>query len=82
MFAFGNTVVFDEVPDTEAQVKVESISAIVMVVPFRAVSSFVDLSVTSAIVGASLTGFTVKTKVSVLFNAPSVTVKVTVAVPF
>ena len=82
MLALGNTVVLDDAPDTELQVNVESTSAIVMVVPFRGVSSFVDLSVTSAIVGVSLTGFTVRTKVSVLFNVPSVTVKVTVADPF
>ena len=77
----GNRVVFEDAPEREAQVSVESGSVMVTVVPFKAVSSSVDLSVTSEITGPSFTAFTVKTKASVAVRAVSVTVSVTVAVP-
>ena len=79
--AFGKTVVFDDAPDTEAQVNVESISAIVMVVPFRAVSSFVDLFVTSAIVGASFTAITDNAKGDDAVRVPSLTTNAILASP-
>ena len=81
MLALGKRVVFDDAPEREAQVSVESMSVMVTVVPFKAVSSSVDLSVMSEITGASLTAFTVKTKVSVAVRAVSVAVSVTVALP-
>ena len=46
-----------------------------------AVSSLVDRLLTSLIVGASFTAFTVKTNVSVELAVPSLTVSVIVALP-
>ena len=81
IFAFGSSVVSDDAPDTDAQVSVESISEIVMVVPFKEVSSFVDLSVTSAIVGASFTAITDRAKGEDAVSVPSLTINETLTNP-
>jgi len=59
-----------------------SVSLIANATLFFAVSSLVLWFATSLIVGLSLSGVTVRTKVSTQVNAPSLTVNVTVLVPF
>jgi hypothetical protein len=81
MFAFGTNVVSLDEPLTVNDVAVVSTSPIVNESALVAVSSFVDCAAISLIVGASLTAVTVKTKVSLAVNVPSLTVTVIVAVP-
>jgi hypothetical protein len=82
MFAFGTSVVLLELPLTvkvpAAVSKSPTVNEMALVVVFMLVEVFAI----SLMVGASLTAVTVKTKVSVAVNVPSLTVTVIVAVPF
>ena len=82
MLAFGNRIVFEEAPEREAQVRVESRSVIVTAVPFEAVFLTVDLSVTSETTGGSLTDITDKSKIEVATADPLLTENETCAFPF
>ncbi len=82
MFAVGNNVVLLLHFVTFAHVTLLSISLIVNATLFNAVSSFVLWLLTSLIVGASFTAFTVSTNVSCALKLPSLIVNVTVLVPF
>lgn len=80
---FGTSVVFDELADNAvAQTRVVSTSLMVTATLFFGVSSLVVWSATLLMVGASFTAVTVKTKLSCADNEPSLTVSVTVLVPF
>ena len=81
IFPDGIKVVLEDVALTAAQERADSKSPMTTATPVKDVSSLVDLFVTSEIVGASLTGFTVRVKVSAALRVPSVTVKVIVDVP-
>ena len=81
MFVFGTRVVFDEVAVTVKEPGVSTSPTVKAILPV-AMSSFVDLSVISLMVGRSLTAFTVNTKVSLAVPLlASLTVTVIVLVP-
>ena len=82
MFAFGTSVVFDEVAVTVRDAAGVSTSPTVKAIFPVAISSAVVLSVLSLMVGRSFTAVTVNTKVSLAVPvSPSVTVTVMVVVP-
>src|SRR5438093_10562192 len=82
MFPFGTSVGLDELPLNVRLPAAVSTSPTVKPIGPTAVPAAVLWSAMFEIVGGSFTAFTVKTKLSVALNCPSLTVTVIDAVPF